>query len=120
MRTCHKCGQELTDRSKFCPGCGEAVPKLESETELCPVCGAERRAGSKFCKHCGTSFAFDSEVLSAQTENHGAEETSELPQMPTDAAETQTVVQATASENTAVAEPAVPPTEKSPKPKREK
>ena len=50
MTACIKCGLENAAGSKFCAGCGTAIPV----NPLCASCGAESPAGSKFCKKCGS------------------------------------------------------------------
>src|SRR5229473_5254416 len=48
---CPSCKADVPDGSKFCNGCGAAVPIR------CAACGAQNRAGSKFCSECGASLA---------------------------------------------------------------
>jgi hypothetical protein len=49
MTACAKCGLENPAESKFCAGCGTAIPV----NPRCASCGTESPAGSKFCKKCG-------------------------------------------------------------------
>ncbi len=49
MTACIKCGLENAAGSKFCAGCGTAIPV----NPRCASCGTESPAGSKFCKKCG-------------------------------------------------------------------
>jgi Double zinc ribbon len=49
MAVCTKCGLENAAGSKFCAGCGTALPV----NLRCASCGTESPAGSKFCKKCG-------------------------------------------------------------------
>lgn len=49
MTACAKCGLENPAGSKFCAGCGTAIPV----NPRCASCGTESPAGSKFCKKCG-------------------------------------------------------------------
>ena len=52
MPACAKCGLENPGGSKFCAGCGTAIPV----NPRCASCGTESPAGSKFCKKCGTTL----------------------------------------------------------------
>jgi hypothetical protein len=52
MNACAKCGTENPPGSKFCAGCGTAIPKIPVN-ERCASCGAESPEGSRFCKGCG-------------------------------------------------------------------
>ncbi len=52
MTACAKCGLENPDGSKFCAGCGTAIPV----NPRCASCGTESPAGSKFCKKCGAAL----------------------------------------------------------------
>ena len=45
------CGYKLKAQDRFCPNCGEAVPR---DTILC-TCGEEIKKDSKFCRTCGKS-----------------------------------------------------------------
>jgi hypothetical protein len=49
MPACVKCGLENAAGSRFCAGCGTAIPL----NPRCASCGTESPAGSKFCKKCG-------------------------------------------------------------------
>jgi len=49
MPACVKCGLENAAGSKFCAGCGTAIPL----NPRCAACGTESPAASKFCKKCG-------------------------------------------------------------------
>jgi hypothetical protein len=49
MNPCAKCGTENPPGSKFCAGCGTALPN----DERCMSCGTESPAASRFCKGCG-------------------------------------------------------------------
>ena len=49
MNPCARCATANPPGSKFCAGCGSALPK----NEQCASCGAESPEGSKFCKGCG-------------------------------------------------------------------
>ncbi len=60
MTDCAKCGLENPAGSKFCAGCGTAIPV----DPRCASCGTESPAGSKFCKKCGA--ALQSTVPSSQ------------------------------------------------------
>jgi len=52
MTACAKCGLENAAGSKFCAGCGSAIPV----NLRCASCGTESPTGSKFCKKCGASL----------------------------------------------------------------
>lgn len=52
MSACTKCGLENPAGSKFCAGCGTAIPA----NPRCSSCGTESPAGSKFCKKCGAAL----------------------------------------------------------------
>jgi len=49
MSACVKCGLENAAGSKFCAGCGTAIPL----NPRCAACGTENPPASKFCKTCG-------------------------------------------------------------------
>ena len=51
MVKCPSCGVDNPDGSKFCAGCGAAVPTVLS----CASCGAVSPPGAKFCKNCGAA-----------------------------------------------------------------
>ena len=55
------CGYKLKPQDRFCPNCGEAVPR---DTVTCS-CGAELKKDAKFCNSCGKSME---EILKAQKE----------------------------------------------------
>ncbi len=52
MSTCPGCKTENPPGSKFCAGCGSALPR-EPVDVRCASCGAESPEGSRFCKECG-------------------------------------------------------------------
>jgi hypothetical protein len=52
MSACAKCGLENPAGSKFCAGCGSAIPV----NPRCASCGTESPSGSKFCKKCGAAL----------------------------------------------------------------
>ena len=58
MKTCVKCGQELTDNALFCHTCGE---KQVSENKKCSNCGTPIEWGV-FCPNCGTKNEFPNKV----------------------------------------------------------
>ena len=56
------CGYKLKVQDRFCPNCGEAVPR---DTVICQ-CGAEVGRDTKFCSSCGKSME---EIISFQEES---------------------------------------------------
>jgi hypothetical protein len=52
MSSCPGCNTENPAGSKFCAGCGAALPKTPVNIR-CATCGAESPEGSRFCKGCG-------------------------------------------------------------------
>lgn len=52
MSACPSCRTENPPGSKFCAGCGAALPKMPVPLR-CAACGAESPEGSRFCKGCG-------------------------------------------------------------------
>lgn len=52
MSSCPSCKAENAAGSKFCAGCGAALPKMPVPVR-CAACGAESPEGSRFCKGCG-------------------------------------------------------------------
>ena len=52
MIMCPKCNKELSDGSKFCDGCGTAIPEMI----FCPNCGKQTSADSAFCQNCGAAI----------------------------------------------------------------
>jgi hypothetical protein len=52
MISCPACKAENPPGSKFCAGCGGALPKTPVSIR-CAACGAESPEGSRFCKGCG-------------------------------------------------------------------
>ena len=49
---CSFCGTEISDTSKFCMECGNAVIKTPDK---CNSCGAKLEPASKFCSECGNA-----------------------------------------------------------------
>lgn len=52
MSVCASCKTENPAGSKFCAGCGAALPRAPVSV-ACPTCGAASPEGSRFCKGCG-------------------------------------------------------------------
>jgi hypothetical protein len=52
MISCPACQAENPPGSKFCAGCGAALPKTPVNVR-CAGCGADSPEGSRFCKGCG-------------------------------------------------------------------
>ena len=52
MSSCPGCNTENPAGSKFCAGCGAALPKTPLNVR-CSMCGTESPEGSRFCKGCG-------------------------------------------------------------------
>jgi hypothetical protein len=52
MSSCPSCKVENPAGSKFCAGCGAALPRMPVPVR-CAACGAESPEGSRFCKGCG-------------------------------------------------------------------
>lgn len=55
------CGYKLKPQDRFCPNCGEVVPR---DTVIC-ICGTELDKNAKFCNSCGKSME---NILKAQEE----------------------------------------------------
>ena len=51
--TCASCATVSPAGTKFCAGCGTALPTAQ----FCSNCGTEMAAGAKFCAGCGTAAA---------------------------------------------------------------
>lgn len=49
---CPSCGCKLKPQDRFCPNCGEVIPR---NTVLC-TCGTELEKDAKFCSSCGKSM----------------------------------------------------------------
>jgi len=49
---CTKCGAQVQEGSKFCPGCGSPV-----SSRYCANCGSQVSPDVKFCPNCGKSIA---------------------------------------------------------------
>lgn len=56
MSSCPACKVENPPGSKFCAGCGAALPRTPVNVR-CAACGAESPEGSRFCKGCGKPVA---------------------------------------------------------------
>lgn len=62
---CNKCRSKIQQKDKFCPECGEKVPRdtvarvvpcpstIEDGVRTCKPCGEEIKEGIKFCNECG-------------------------------------------------------------------
>ncbi len=52
--SCPKCGQAVSENSKFCGGCGaDMTPKVNT----CPKCSKPVSPSAKFCGECGTALS---------------------------------------------------------------
>ena len=51
-RICQQCGAELKESTKFCPQCGTKIDRKR----ICQQCGAELKENTKFCPQCGTPY----------------------------------------------------------------
>ena len=69
MNACPSCKAENPAGSKFCAGCGAALPKTPIAIR-CASCGADSPEGSRFCKGCGRPVGAAS-VSVGQTLNSG-------------------------------------------------
>ena len=49
-RICGACGTENSSGSRFCRGCGVALPEIS----VCSGCGGRMAVGAQFCPACGT------------------------------------------------------------------
>lgn len=70
MKTCPKCGAEVSEQQAFCISCGanlkepepvkpepaQPEPVIKEEVKRCPSCGVEVSANQKFCIKCGASL----------------------------------------------------------------
>ena len=69
MSACPNCKVENPAGSKFCAGCGAALPKTPVNIR-CASCGAESPDGSRFCKGCGRAIGAVS-ITAGQNLNMG-------------------------------------------------
>lgn len=59
---CPKCGFELSEDIKFCPGCGLKVEIPQNQNNFCTNCGAKIMPDATFCHQCGQTIAHEEEV----------------------------------------------------------
>lgn len=52
MVKCSNCGAEVVG-SQFCFNCGEKVPDVSGDSDVCPKCGAKNSKSTNFCVECG-------------------------------------------------------------------
>ena len=84
MIKCPKCGNELTEGTKFCTGCGANIKELTEDISnsaaVCSVCGAKLKPNAKFCTSCGTPVETQEKqtVTEMQTEVPQAESKEEV------------------------------------------
>lgn len=64
MARCPSCSSETPVGARFCPDCGERLPRA------CPACGAKVAEQQKFCQECGARLTADvpARVVSAAAE----------------------------------------------------
>ncbi len=76
MIPCPKCGENISEQSKFCIYCGAKFVK-----DVCPACGAEVEENAKFCANCGSQIgeAKPAPVQKTETEAEQKEEGQEIP-----------------------------------------
>ena len=60
VKTCSKCGKEVTGTIKFCTDCGNSLGDENNDNQTvtqhnCSNCGKELNPDAKFCMGCGTS-----------------------------------------------------------------
>ena len=57
VKKCPKCGAEVKEDAKFCPGCGNPMTPPEAPAAAkCPKCGAACQNNIKFCPECGAKI----------------------------------------------------------------
>ena len=49
---CRHCGEEIPDKSEFCPRCGQRILRIRPK-QICSKCGAEVPEGADHCPGCG-------------------------------------------------------------------
>ena len=76
MIPCPKCGESISEQSKFCIHCGAKFVK-----DVCPACGAEIEENAKFCANCGNQIekAKPAPVQKVERKTEQKEETQEIP-----------------------------------------
>ena len=76
MIPCPKCGESISEQSKFCIHCGSKFVK-----DVCPTCGTEIEKNAKFCANCGSQIgeAKPAPVQKVETKTEQKEEGQEVP-----------------------------------------
>lgn len=74
---CSECGNEISDKAKKCPNCGNAVV-LEQVSKICPECGKENSIEVTQCIFCGCPFDEDSNSIQNTVQNSNTQSIKEL------------------------------------------
>lgn len=125
---CRKCGNQITEGSKFCPKCGEPVPQVAAQIQpvatstetqqtvtsvpadqpvtvsgkYCGKCGTDVASGVNFCPKCGNPITQANEQDATPAESIDSQQTSTYAPSPESSA---------TSTNAPVADEATPASE---------
>jgi len=70
---CPTCANEVLDKMRFCPECGENLEKVRERMKpVCPECQTECDKGAKFCYNCGHRFAAVAPAPTVSAQNDSA------------------------------------------------